>query len=129
MKIKGPFDVQLNPLPNHLESANGIQMGHMSIAKNYSGDLSATGRGEMLSAMTETQGSAGYVAIEQVEGVLEGKSGSFVLQHFGIMNRGEDRLVLEVIPDSGTGELMGLTGKMSIVQTENQHSYEFEYDL
>ncbi len=83
----------------------------------------------MLSAMTSTQGSAGYVAIEQVTGELEGKKGSFVLQHFGTMDKGRDRLILEVIPDSAAGELAGLTGRMAIRIEDGQHFYDFEYEL
>lgn len=79
--------------------------------------------------MTTVQGSAGYVAIEQVEGTLAGKKGSFVLQHFGTMNEGKSRLVLEVFPDSGTSELSGLIGTMTINIEDGQHSYEFEYEL
>ena len=83
----------------------------------------------MLSAMTPTQGSAGYVAIEQVIGELEGKKGSFVLQHFGTMDKGQDSLILNVIPDSGTNELEGLTGSMKIRIEQGIHHYDFEYTL
>jgi hypothetical protein len=101
----------------------------MSIDKTFHGELEAISQGEMLSAMTATQGSAGYVAIEQVSGTLSGKKGSFVLQHFGTMNKGGDILILEVIPDSGSGELTGLTGRMKINIEDGQHFYEFEYEL
>jgi hypothetical protein len=83
----------------------------------------------MLSAMTNTQGSAGHVAIEQVSGTLAGKYGRFVLQHFGIINGDQNRLVLEVVPNSGTGELVGLAGKMVINIENSNHLYEFEYEL
>jgi len=79
--------------------------------------------------MTPTQGSAGYVAIEQVNGMLAGKKGGFVLQHFGTMDRGKNRLILEVIPDSGSGELAGLSGSMTITIEDGKHYYEFEYNL
>ena len=104
-------------------------MGRMSIKKRFEGDLEATSRGEMLSAMTGVEGSAGYVAIEQVAGTLVGKRGSFVLQHFGIMARGKSRLLLEVVPDSATGELAGLAGKMAIEMDGETHRYTFDYSL
>jgi hypothetical protein len=129
MNITGTFEVSLKPLDLGVRGVDGIQLGRMSINKTFSGDLNATSEGEMLSAMTATKGSAGYVAIEQVTGTLSGKTGSFVLQHFGIMDRGRDRLVLEVVPDSGTGELSGLAGTMQIKVASGLHSYAFEYVL
>jgi len=129
MKISGKFDVKLNPMDSYAEGQDGIRLGRMSIDKTFHGELDASSQGEMLSAMTPVQGSAGYVAIEQVTGNLSGKQGSFVLQHFGTMDKGQDRLVLEVIPDSGSGELSGLEGVMAIKIKEGQHSYEFEYEL
>ncbi|MCC8996931.1 MAG: DUF3224 domain-containing protein [Nitrosomonas sp.] len=129
MKISGNFEVKLTPLDFSTPGLDGINLGRMSIDKKFNGDLRATSKGEMLSAMTSVEGSAGYVAIEQVSGDLSGKKGSFVLQHFGIMNRGSDRLVLEVVPDSGTGELSGLAGKMTINMREGLHLYNFEYEL
>ena len=101
----------------------------LSIDKTFHGELNATSKGEMLSAMTATQGSAGYVAIEQVVGELSGKKGSFVLQHYGTMSKSDDFLLLEVVPDSGTNELGGISGKMAIKIEEGQHFYEFEYKL
>ncbi len=129
MKVSGEFQVKLQPMDFYAKGNDGINFGRMSIDKKFSGALEATSKGEMLSAMTATKGSAGYVAIEQVSGSLSGKKGSFVLQHFGTMNRGKDNLVLEVVPDSGSGELSGISGKMSIKIENGKHTYEFEYDL
>ncbi len=129
MKISGKFDVNLNPLDSCTQGQNGINLGRMSIDKTFYGELDATSEGEMLSAMTSVQGSAGYVAIEQVIGSVSGKQGSFVLQHFGTMDKGKDRLILEVIPNSGSGELAGLVGEMAIKIEDRQHYYEFEYEL
>ncbi|GGY64509.1 hypothetical protein GCM10011613_05350 [Cellvibrio zantedeschiae] len=129
MKISGEFSVNLQPLNSYAEGQNGINLGRMSLDKTFSGELSATSKGEMLSALTAVRGSAGYVAIEQVVGTLAGKSGSFVLQHFGIMDKGKDRLILEVIPDSATDELQGLSGKMAIIIKDGKHFYEFEYQF
>lgn len=128
MKISGTFDVNLNPLDFYAEGKSGINLSRMSIDKTFHGELEATSKGEMLSATTSVQGSAGYVAIEQVTGNLSGKQGSFVLQHFGTMDKGKDRLVLEVIPDSASGELSGLVGKMAINIKDGQHFYEFEFE-
>jgi hypothetical protein len=129
MKIQGKFDVALNPLETFAAGVEGLMLGRLSIEKTFHGDLSAKSRGEMLSAKTTVKGSAGYVAIEQVEGSLNGKKGSFVLQHFGIMNAGQSRLILEVVPDSGTRELVGLSGSMEIKIESGQHFYVFEYHL
>lgn len=129
MKASGEFEVKMAPLDAYASGSDGNQLGRMSIDKTFSGDLNAASKGEMLSAMTAVKGSAGYVAIEQVSGKLAGKSGSFVLQHFGTMNNGNDRLVLEVVPDSGTGQLTGLTGTMKIIIDSGKHFYEFEFEL
>lgn len=129
MQIKGTFDVKLEPLDFSHESQNGMKLGRMSIEKTFYGELSGSSKGEMLSALTDREGSAGYVAIEQLSGTLNEKEGSFVLQHFGLMSRGKDRLILEVVPDSGTGELEGLSGKMQIVREDGKHYYIFDYLL
>ncbi len=129
MKVSGEFQIKLQPMDFYAKGSDGLNFGRMSIDKTFSGALEATSKGEMLSAMTTTKGSAGYVAIEQVIGSLSGKKGSFVLQHFGTMNRGKDNLILEVVPDSGSGELIGISGKMSIKNENGNHSYEFEYEL
>ena len=129
MKVSGNFEVKLSPLDFYAQGLDGVNLGRMSIDKQFKGALEATSKGEMLSAMTTVKGSAGYVAIEQVSGALSGKNGSFVLQHFGTMSQGSDRLVLEVVPDSGSGELSSLTGKMAIKIEGGKHWYEFEYEL
>ncbi|WP_444913639.1 DUF3224 domain-containing protein [Microbulbifer sp. TRSA007] len=129
MKISGKFEVTVKPMDPYAKGSEGNSLGRMSINKVFYGDLSGESRGEMLSAMTPVKGSAGYVAIEQVAGTLGGKRGTFVLQHFGIMKKGEDFLILEVVPDSGTGELVGISGKMSIQMDGGVHYYDLEYQL
>ena len=129
MIVLGEFDVKLNPLETYATGSEGIKLGRMSLDKTFYGGLSATSKGEMLSAMTLVKGSAGYVAIEQVSGTLNEKRGSFVFQHFGIIDQGKDRLVLEVVPDSGTGELVGLIGKMEINIEGGKHFYSFDFKL
>jgi hypothetical protein len=128
---KGPFDVKLNPQPLAIEDdGEGAARGRMSIDKQFHGDLEATSKGEMLTAMSSMQGSAGYVAIEKVAGTLGGRAGTFALQHSATMTRGEPALRIIVVPDSGTGELAGLAGSMKIVIAEGgKHFYEFEYEL
>jgi hypothetical protein len=102
----------------------------MSIDKVFHGDLQATSTGEMLTAGTDVEGSAGYVAIERVIGTLHGRSGSFALQHSGLMTRGAPQLTITVVPDSGAGQLAGLAGTMGITITaDGTHSYDFEYTL
>ncbi len=129
MRAEGTFEVDLQPLKAYAQGGGGVTLNRMSIDKNFYGDLEGTSRGEMLSALTDVQGSAGYVAIEQVSGVLQGKFGTFVLQHFGIMDRGQNRLILEVVPESGSGELSSLSGTMTIDQVDGQHYYTFDYSL
>jgi hypothetical protein len=128
---KGPFDVKLNPQPLALEDdGEGATRGRMSLDKRYHGDLDATSKGEMLTAMSGTQGSAGYVAIEKVTGTLGGRAGTFALQHSATMTRGAPDLRIIVVPDSGTGALAGLAGTMKIVIAEGgKHFYELEYTL
>ena len=101
----------------------------MSIDKQFRGDLEATSKGEMLTALTDVKDSAGYVAIERVSGTLHGRSGTFVLQHSGTMTRGAQQLTVTVVPDSGTGQLLGLAGKMTIKIAEGKHFYEFDCTL
>ncbi len=129
MQVSGEFEVNLKPLDPYAESKDGCSLGRMSIDKTFKGDLDATSQGEMLTAMTSVKGSAGYVAIEQVSGSLEGKEGSFILQHFGTMIGETSRLILEVVPDSGTRELKGLNGSMKIIRKEGKHFYEFDYSF
>lgn len=126
-QARGTFEVKLNPQAD--EQVGDPSVGRMSIEKQFQGDLEATSRGQMLAAMTEVKGSAGYVALERVSGTLVGRSGTFALQHSGTMTRGEGQLVITVVPDSGTGELVGLSGNMSINIVEGKHLYEFEYTL
>jgi hypothetical protein len=124
----GSFEVNL--VPQSLADAEaGPLMGRLSINKTFSGGLQATSKGEMLSAGTAVKGSAGYVAMERVTGTLNGKSGSFVLQHSGTMNRGAPQLTVGVVPDSGTDELAGLTGTLSIQIAEGKHSYAMDYEI
>lgn len=128
-RATGPFDVKVKPQAIHEEAA-GSTLGRMSIDKQFHGDLEATSRGEMLTAMSDVKGSAGYVAVERVTGTLHGRRGSFSLQHSGTMNRGTQSLTITVVPDSGTGELTGLLGKMKIIiASDGKHSYDFEYTL
>jgi len=129
MQAKGEFDVTLQPLDSYAKGSEGMSLGRMSIDKTFSGDLVAKSQGEMLSVRTPVEGSAGYVAIEQVTGNLAGKTGSFVLQHFGVMSHGKNRQILEVAPDSGTGQLAGLSGTMTINIEDGKHLYEFHYTL
>ena len=101
----------------------------MAIEKRYEGDLDATGRGEMLATRTDVEGSAGYVAMEKVTGTLHGKGAASRVQHSGTMDRGAAKLSVTVVPDSGSGELAGLTGTLAIIIEGRKHSYDFNYTL
>ncbi len=122
--VSGTFEVKLTPQP-----PGESPLGRMAIDKRFSGGIVGISRGEMLAAMTPVEGSAGYVALERVEGSLDGRTGTFVLQHSGTMDRGAQRLSITVVPDSGTDELAGLTGTMSLQIEAGVHSYRFEYAL
>src|SRR5580658_8202306 len=128
-QASGTFEVRLAPQKPDNKEAESANLGRMSIDKQFHGDLEATSKGEMLSAMTDVKGSAGYVAIERVTGTLHDRSGSFVLQHSGTMTRGEPQLSVTVVPDSGTSELTGLAGTLTIRIADKQHFYEFDYTL
>ena len=125
--VRGTFEVKMNPRPP--AEGEPSQIARMVLDKQYHGPLTATGEGQMLAFRTPVEGSAGYVAMELVTGTLDGRSGSLVLQHSGVMNRGEPGLTLIVVPDSATGELEGLAGTMDIVIEDGQHYYELEYSL
>jgi len=127
-RATGSFEVSLEPLSN-TEVSNNAHLGRLLLNKKFSGDLTASARGQMLSAGTTTRGSAAYVAIDQVTGMLEGRKGSFMLQHTGRMNRGVPSLSIMVVPDSGTDELAGLTGTLSINIIDGQHFYDFLYSF
>lgn len=124
----GTFDVKLVPLTTS-DSSEGTLLGRFSIDKQWLGDLEGTSRGEMLTGATGVKGSAGYVAIERVSGTLHGRRGSFILQHSGTMARGVPKLTITVVPDSGTDELVGITGTLMITIADGKHSYDFEYTL
>jgi hypothetical protein len=128
MDARGPFDVKLVPRAND-DSAMEAAIGRMSLDKQFHGDLEATSKGQMLAFRSPVDGSAGYVAMERVSGMLHGKQGTFVLQHSGTMTRGVPGLVVTVVPDSGTDELAGLAGAMMIIIADKKHSYEFKYTL
>ncbi len=126
MHASGTFEVKLAPLTD--ENADP-GLGRMSIDKQIHGDLEGTSKGQMLTAMTGVQGSAGYVAIERVTGKLQRRTGSFVLQHSATMTRGEPSLTITVVPDSGTGELTGMSGRFMIRIEGGKHYYNLEYTL
>jgi hypothetical protein len=123
----GPFEVKVT---HQDDNSSDPLLARMTLDKQYHGDLEATGQGQMLTAGTAVKGSGAYVAIEKVTGTLKGRSGSFVLQHSGTMTQNVPQLTIVVVPDSGTGQLAGITGKMSItIAPGGKHSYDFEYTL
>jgi Protein of unknown function (DUF3224) len=123
-RASGTFEVKVTP-----QTPGDSGIGRMLIDKQFQGDLKGTSKVEMLAMGTAVEGSAGYVAMELVNGTLNGRTGTFALQHSGTMTRGTPQLNVTVVPDSGTGELKGLSGKMSIVIADGKHSYEFEYAI
>jgi len=125
--VTGPFDVTVTPQDDQTEDP---LLNRMTLDKQYHGELEAIGKGQMLTAGTAVKGSGAYVAIEKVSGTLKGHGGTFVLQHLGTMTQNKPELAIIIVPDSGTGELTGLSGKMKInIAADGKHSYELEYTL
>ena len=124
----GTFDVKTTP-QGESDKGEGSTLGRMSLDKQFHGDIEGVSKGEMLFAGTEVKGSAVYVAIERVTGTLDGKKGSFALYHTGVMQGPSQELAVVVVPDSGSGQLTGITGKMTITITGGKHLYDFDYTL
>jgi hypothetical protein len=127
MHARGQFDVKIVPQPS--DDKSETPLGRMTIEKQFHGDLEGTSKGEMLTGGTTVKGSGVYVAVERVEGTLQGRHGTFLLYHTGVMTRGAPELSISVVPDSGTGQLTGLSGKLNIQIDQGKHSYDFEYTL
>lgn len=125
---RGTFDIEMKPLPLEGDPPDAM-CARMSVEKRYHGDLEASAQAQMLTAMTAVKGSAGYVAIERVTGTLGGRRGTFALQHSGVMTRGKGDLSITVVPDSGTDQLDGLSGRLAIIIADGVHSYDLEYDI
>jgi hypothetical protein len=125
---QGTFDVTVEPVAEE-PFPDGTSLGRFALDKRYHGDLEATASGEMLTAGTPVEGSAAYVAMERVDGTLHGRRGTFLLQHRGTMGHGEQQLEITVVPDSGTGELVGLEGRLEVTIADGAHSYVLEYAL
>lgn len=126
---KGTFQVEMKPQSETGTPDGNNNLGRRSLDKVFEGDLAAVGKGEMLTAMTQTKGSAGYVAIERVTGTLHGRKGGFVFQHSGSVSRGVQSLAISVVPDSGTEELAGILGTFKLNIVDGKHFYEFKYSL
>ncbi|MGA7475662.1 MAG: DUF3224 domain-containing protein [Thermoplasmata archaeon] len=125
---RGGFEVEMSQDSDN-DLAEGTTLGSMRVSKRFHGDIDGSSRGRMLTGMTRVDGSAGYVLIERVRGRLQGRSGAFLLQHSGILERGVPRQTIEVVPDSGTGELAGIRGRMTIQISGEAHSYAFDYNF
>ena len=124
----GTFDVAMKPAAP--KQKNGVTtVERLTLDKQYSGELSATGHGEMLTALSDTAGSGAYVAIETISGTLAGRTGGFAVQHAGTMGGGAEQLSIAIVPDSGHGELRGIAGTLSITFKDGQHSYALHYQL
>lgn len=123
----GPFDVKVT---HQDENSPDPLLARMTLDKQYHGDLEGTGQGQMLTAGTSVKGSGAYVAIEKVTGTLNGRKGTFVLQHSGTMTQNKPQLTIVIVPDSGTGQLSGISGKMTIIiASDGKHTYDLEYAL
>jgi hypothetical protein len=127
MTARGTFDVKVTPQPTDDPAAGPF--GRLFLDKRFDGDLEGVSRGQMLAAETGVAGSGAYVAFELVNGTLQGKQGSFILQHKGTMRQGNYAMDITVVPDSGTGELLGISGAMRILIKGSDHSYELDYSL
>ena len=125
---KGSFDVKATYLPAY-ETLAEKAIDRFRLYKVYLGDLVGTARGQMIGAGKRAAGTAGYVAVEQVTGKLQGRSGSFALQHYGMMNCGEVELTVRIVPGSGTGDLQGIAGTMTFANEGGKHSYSLDYSV
>ena len=125
---RGPMDVNMEPEPPFLEQ-EGVTLNRHSVSKTFRGDMAGTSQAQMIAAFTGTPGSAGYVAIEHFTGSVGGRTGSFVMQHSGIMDRGDAQLTVTIVPDSGSGELTGISGDLDIDNDDGQHFYSLRYEL
>jgi hypothetical protein len=124
---RGTFDVKV--IPQAPDDPAGGPFSRLFLDKQFHGDLDGTSKGQMLGAGTAVEGSAGYVALELFSGTLIGRRGSFVLQHNGTMTKGLPTMIVTVVPDSGTDQLAGLAGRMTVIIADGKHSYELEYTL
>lgn len=124
---KGPFDVATKPVDQ--DKGEGSTLGRFSLDKTYHGALDATGKGEMLTVGTDVPGSAAYVATERVVGTLDGKAGGFALVHRGSMRGKDMSMTIDIVPDSGSGALKGITGRLVITVVEGKHLYDLQYAL
>ena len=125
---EGRFDVKRTP-QGALDLGDGVQAMHLRFDKTFEGPLTATSVVHMMAVGTGVEGSAGYVAVERIDGRLDGREGAFAVMHFGVMDRGTPSLRIEVVPDSGEGELTGLTGTIHIDIADGAHFYTFDYAL
>jgi hypothetical protein len=128
MNITGTFSITMTPEPG-ADVADGITIGRVRFDKVFAGPLTATSVVQMTSARTAIPNSAGYVAVERITGTVEGKAGSFVVLHTGLMNRGAQSLTISIVADSGTGELAGIAGSMGIQIVDGVHHYTLDYTL
>lgn len=128
MKVSGTFTVAMDGEPPFDDIAN-VTMARARSDKRFSGPLEGSSQLHILAARTAISNSAAYVGLERIEGELDGRSGSFLTVHLGVRNRGDDRLTIDIVPDSGTGELRGIMGQMTIRIVDGQHYYELEYHL
>ncbi|MDQ1923773.1 DUF3224 domain-containing protein [Massilia pseudoviolaceinigra] len=128
LRASGPFEIAIIPA-GAPEKEGRTAIARMALDKQYGGALAATGKGTMLTAVSDTKGSAAYVAIERVSGTLAGRKGSFVLQHAGTMQGGTSRALITIVPDSGTEELSGITGSLALTVVDGKHFYALDYAL
>ena len=125
---RGPMDVNMEPEPPFVEQ-DGLTLSRVLVSKTFHGEVAGTSEAYMIAAYTGTPGSAGYVAIEHFTGSVGGRSGSFVMQHSGTMDRGDAQLTVSIVPDSGSGDLAGISGTLDIKNNDGQHSYVLHYDI
>ena len=128
LRAEGTFDIKNSPIAAD-ETTAGTGIGRFALDKQYRGDLEATAKGLMLGYGNPADGTAGYVAIEQVEGTLAGRAGCFAVQHSGTMDHGSLDLKLLIVPGSGTGELAGIAGTLTFANESGKHSYVLDYTL
>lgn len=126
--VKGCFEIESSQLPVD-EATQTVGAMRMAFKKRFTGALEATSVVSMMGIMNREIGSGAYVALERIIGNLEGRKGSFSLQHGSSMTRGIAVQKISVVPDTGTEELKNLAGEMIIDIIDGQHFYTFSYEF
>ncbi|MHB1738257.1 MAG: DUF3224 domain-containing protein [Actinomycetes bacterium] len=122
VEARAEFTIDVQPGTPELDST-----GRFDFTKIWTGEMAGTSRGLMLSAGDPSSGDAGYVALETFDGTIDGQHGTVALQQFGTMRDGDTVLRYELVPGSGTGSLVGISGRIELRVTDGIHRVFLRY--